>query len=136
MPLASQSHGRSVTKMVIVVVKVFLVGNTLNFINWNVKDTELGKNVIFICVTDFALLLSPGINIVIYAVFNTKFRIKFFDFFCSACRGKNGIRRNAMAMDNRSRNSRRTVQTSIFYSQSNSSSRPLFQLPLMQTSKV
>ena len=119
--------------MVIVVVGVFLLSNTLNFIYWNVKDTELGQNVIFICVTDFALLLSPSMNIVIYAIFNTKFRIKFFELFCSACGGKNVIRRNDMTMTNRSR---RTVQSNVFHSQSHSSSRPFFQLPPLQTSKV
>ena len=119
--------------MVIVVVGVFLLSNTLNFIFWNVKDKELGENVIFICVTDFALLLSPSINIVIYAVFNTKFRIKFFELFCPACGDKNVIRTNTMSMTNKSR---RTVQSNIFHSQSHSSSRPLFQHPPLKTSKV
>ena len=90
-PTASQTHGRNVTKMVMVVVAVFLLSNTGNFI-YEIYDYTKPKDTqssIFITVADFALMLNPSVNIIIYAYFNRKFRKHFFDFFCSVCQNKN-----------------------------------------------
>ena len=75
--------------MVIVVVTVFLLSNTGNFIFRIMRERPETENSFFISFTYFALMLNPGVNIMIYAYFNKKFQYIFFYLFCSTCQRNN-----------------------------------------------
>ena len=76
----NQAQERSYTIMVIAIVGVFLLSNIPNCMYWIMKDLGLDEN--FLCFTEFALILYPSANAPIYAVYNKKFREKFFELFC------------------------------------------------------
>ena len=101
----SQAHGRNITKMVIVVVGMFLLSTFfklfLKLMFWLMKKSELGQNDIFNIITDFTLILRPSLNVAIYAFFNLKFRESFFKLFCSSCQHEKDKIRNFSMIYNR-----------------------------------
>ena len=116
---------RKITIMVISIVGVFLLSNLLNFIFWSLKESNsaLVNSAIFLCMSEFLLMINPCVNCLIYSVCSIKFRDNFFDLFCSALKSKKAKekeRERARLMESSRKPSRTTVVTKMDTSQVNS----------------
>ena len=115
----AMSQQRRLTIMIIVVVGVFIICNSVDFIWWIWKTTTKSHPPqILGCFTNFLQMFNCCVNVIIYAAFGKQFRKKFFELFCSPCQRYNEKINSEIPLKKKS-----TTKTDISKTSSKSTSR-------------